>query len=99
MTHTVKSLAATVETLEARVNELEEKLKNVKVRDRGPSSTRTMTEDDARRIMLGDLSDTSHKEAAAELGLSYGQVYSARNGFTFKTIYKEYKNGTKISES
>ena len=29
------------------------------------------------------------KDAAKELGLSYGQIYSARKGFTFKAIYKE----------
>ena len=58
-------------------------------RDRGPKSTRVMTEDDAKRIMLGDLVDMSHKDAAEELGLSYGQVYSARFGYTFKSVYKE----------
>lgn len=73
----------------ARVEILEEKLKNVKVRDRGPNSTRTMTEDDARKILLGDLKELKHKEAAEVLGLSYGQIYSARNGFTFKVVYKE----------
>lgn len=59
------------------------------VRDRGPKSDRDMTEADARAIMLGELKDVSHKEAAEKLGLSYGQVYSARKGFTFKPIYKE----------
>lgn len=58
-------------------------------RDRGPESTRDMTEDDARRIMLGDLRDVAHKKAAEILGLSYGQVYSARFGHTFKTVYAE----------
>lgn len=58
-------------------------------RDRGPKSDRDMVEDDARRIMLGDLKDASHKAAAEALGLSYGQVYSARKGFTFKGVYKE----------
>ena len=46
-------------------------------------------EDDARRVILGDLKDFSHKNAASELGLSYGQVYSARKGFTFKEVNKE----------
>ena len=55
-------------------------------RDRGPKSTREMTEDDARRIILGDLKDLSHKKAAQKLGLSYGQIYSARGGYTFKKI-------------
>lgn len=87
---TVKEAAVKIEELEARIATLESKLENVKVRDRGPASTRTMTEDDAKKIMLGELKDASHKEAAEKLGLSYGQVYSARNGFTFKNIYKEF---------
>ncbi|MCA1800202.1 MAG: hypothetical protein LC687_05415 [Actinobacteria bacterium] len=62
----------------------------------GPSakdlkSERSMTEDDARRALLGDLAEMSHKEAAEELGLSYGQIYSARKGFTFKKVYKDYR--------
>lgn len=58
-------------------------------RDRGPKSERTMTDDDARRVILGDLKDVSHKAAAEALNLSYGQIYSARKGFTFKPIHKE----------
>lgn len=58
-------------------------------RNRGPASEKVMTEEDARRAMLGDLKSDSHKEAAEKLGLSYGQIYSARKGFTFKPIYKE----------
>lgn len=58
-------------------------------RSRGPASEKVMSEDDARRAMLGDLKGDSHKEAAEKLGLSYGQIYSARKGFTFKGIYKE----------
>lgn len=77
----IADLVARVEALEARPT-----------RDRGPASERQMTEDDARRILLGDLAETSHKKAAEELGLSYGQVYSARNGFTFKPVYKEFRD-------
>lgn len=51
-----------------------------------------MTEDDARRILLGDLAKVNHKEAAQTLGLSYGQIYSARKGFTFKSVYKEWRD-------
>lgn len=58
-------------------------------RDRGPKAERTMTDEDARRVILGDLKDASHKQAAETLGLSYGQIYSARKGFTFKPIHKE----------
>ena len=75
--------------LEARIIALETKLESVKIRDRGPDSTRQMTELDATNILMGDLKDTSHKESANILGLSYGQIYSARNGFTFKKVYKE----------
>lgn len=85
----IKELTNTIEALTTRVETLEEKLKNVKVRDRGPSSTRTMTEEDAANILMGELANTSHKECANILGLSYGQIYSARNGFTFKKVYKE----------
>jgi hypothetical protein len=90
----------------ARVNLITEMLANLcaqaptaqaatGVRDRGPTSTREMTEDDARRIMITDLKDASHRKAAEELGLSYGQVYSARNGYTFKGVYAEMKAAAK----
>lgn len=52
------------------------------------SSAREMTDDDARKV-LGELAGKKHNEAADELGLSYGQVYSARLGYTFKHIRKE----------
>lgn len=73
----------------AKVNEIVEFLNSQPARDRGPKSERTMTEDDARRVVIGDLKDRSHKECAELLNLSYGQIYSARKGFTFKPIYKE----------
>ena len=79
----------------AKVNELIERINNgksAKARDRGPESERAMTEDDARCILLGAMKDVAHKKAAEELGLSYGQVYSARKGFTFKGIYKEWRD-------
>lgn len=63
----------------------------------GPKSIRQMTDDDAKRIMLGDLKAESHTKAAETLGLSYGQIYSARKGFTFKAIYQEMvKPTTKV---
>ena len=86
---------AKLKEIVAKLNEVIEKLnttKATKVRDRGPESERDMTEDDARRILLGDMKDVSHKDAAKELGLSYGQIYSARKGFTFKGIYKEWRD-------
>ena len=86
---------AKLKEIVAKLNEVIEKLnmtKATKVRDRGPDSTREMTEDDARRILLGDMKDVAHKKAAEELGLSYGQIYSARKGFTFKAVYKEWRD-------
>jgi hypothetical protein len=80
----------------AKVNELVAK-QNTK-RDRGPDSTRTMTEADAKAIMLGEDRNLTHTKAAEKYGLSYGQVYSARKGFTFKAIYGEAKKKGFIKE-
>jgi len=87
--------SAKLKDLIIKINEIIERTNNQKVlktRDRGPDSQREMTEEDSRRILLGDLKDKSHKSAAEELGLSYGQIYSARKGFTFKVIYKEWRD-------
>jgi len=80
----------TVQDLLVRIEALEAKVEEFKPRDRGPKSTRQMTDDDARNVIWGDMKDLSHKEAAKELGLSYGQIYSARGEFTFKKLWKEY---------
>lgn len=84
-----------IEQQEMRIEELEKKLEAVKGRDRGPSSTREMTDDDARKVLIGDLKDKSHKVAAEELGLSYAQIYSCRGHYTFKHIHKEIENAKK----
>lgn len=77
----------------SKINEIIEVLNMLSApRDRGPKAERTMTDEDARRVIYGDLKDVSHKEAAKQLGLSYGQIYSARKGFTFKPIHKEAKS-------
>ncbi len=76
----VAKLKATIVDLEARP-----------VRDRGPKSTRTMTIGDAELVVLGKDKDLSHKAAAVQYGLSYGQIYSARFGFTFKPVYKKLR--------
>ena len=75
-----------INDLLSRIEALEEKVAQMKPRDRGPRSERTMTDEDAYRVMFGDLKDHKHKEAAKVLGLSYGQVYSARGGYTFKHV-------------
>ena len=77
---------ATQAQIVEKINEIVAKVNSIKVRDRGPKSERQMTDEDAIRIRFGDLKDKNHKEAAAELGLSYGQIYSARNGYTFQHV-------------
>lgn len=91
MALSMKELEARIVALETEIKELKLKPVNAGTRDRGPSSTREMTEDDARKVMIGEMSKKSHKECATELGLSYGQIYSARGGYTFKAIYAEMK--------
>ena len=90
---TLKVLADKIDALIVFANALNDRADIAKSapvsRSRGPASEKVMSEDDARRAMLGDLKGDSHKEAAEKLGLSYGQIYSARKGFTFKGIYKE----------
>jgi len=83
--------SAKLDDVIAKVNEIVAKVNSIKVRDRGPKSERTMTDQDAFRVKFGNLKDESHKAAAAELGLSYGQVYSARGGYTFTHIDKNWK--------
>jgi hypothetical protein len=56
---------------------------------RGPKSVREMSDDDARRVLFGDMKDIPHKKSAEDLNLSYAQVYSCRKNFTFKHIHKE----------
>lgn len=84
------SVKITMEDLQARLEALENEVSQLKantVKKTAPESTRTMTEDDAFRIMTGDHKDKSHKEAAESLGLSYGQIYSCRLEFTFKAVH------------
>lgn len=74
-----------IQAIEARLATLEA----LAAKSRGLASTREMTDEDARRVMTGDLASASHKAAAETLGLSYGQIYSARGGYTFKHVAKE----------
>ena len=81
--------------LEDRVNQLELAVKLLTERleiiedgkKRGPKTERPMTEQDAYRVKFGDMKQPlEHKKAAEALGLSYGQVFSARGGYTFKHV-------------
>ena len=94
-TEAKKAPKLTIADLLVRIEALEERVSAIKVRDRGPKSERSMTDEDAARGKVGDLKDLSHKEAAAELGLSYGQIYSARGNYTFNHITEEVKETKK----
>ena len=89
----VASQRETIASLKLDVQNLTQ---NVSGRDRGPKSEGEMTEEHAIRVMLGDLREKSHKDAALELKLSYGQIYSARKGYTFKKIYQRMIKGETI---
>ncbi len=74
--------------LETRVVVLEEQLAAKKPATKSENS---MTEEHAFRVKFGDLKDLKHGKAAEALGLSYGQVFSCRGGYTFKTVAKDWK--------
>jgi len=54
-----------------------------------------MTDADAESVTYGDLAEKKHGEAAEALGLTYGQVYSCRKEFTFKTVHKAAKEANR----
>jgi hypothetical protein len=83
---TVAELIAHVATLEARIESLEA---STLTKKQSQTTGKEMTDDDARRVLTGDLKDVKHGKAAEQLGLSYGQIYSCRLEFTFKAIHQE----------
>ena len=100
-TLTLKDLQAQIDDLKATIIAQGQMIEDLKSqgsanRDRGPKSEGEMTEEHAIRVMLGDLREKSHKDAALELKLSYGQIYSARKGYTFKKIYQRMIKGETI---
>ena len=76
-----------ITSLEARVVVLEEQLA---AKRPATKSENSMTEEHAFRVKFGDLKDLKHGKAAEALGLSYGQVFSCRGGYTFKTVAKDW---------
>lgn len=86
---TNKEIVLAILELQRQVAELQRQVAELtKVRSVAKSD-REMTDDDARRVLTGDLASAKHKDAAEQLGLSYGQIYSCRLGYTFKHIHKE----------
>lgn len=73
----------------ARVVELEHLLRG---RNRSAPIKRNMTDDDARRVLTGDVKDLGHKEAGEVVGLTYAQVYSCRLEYTFKHVHKQLRD-------
>lgn len=90
---TLEEAIEAIEALQAQVNDL------AAGKNRGPKSDRPMTEQDAWDIKFGKHKELNHKEAAAITGLSYGQVFSARGGYTFKTVKADWKPKTPPKET
>lgn len=79
--------------LVARVQELESLLRG---RNRSAPTKRNMTDEDAERVLTGDVATLGHKEAGEAIGLTYAQVYSCRLEYTFKHVHKKLRdNGWK----
>lgn len=87
----LEALAAANEALTARVEALE---RGSGAKQRGPKTDRAMTDEDAFRVKFGDLKSKNHKEAAEATGLSYGQVFSCRGGYTFKHVKSTWTKPT-----
>ena len=79
--------------LSARVTEMESLLKG---RNRSAPTKRNMTDEDAERVLTGDVAELGHKDAGEAIGLTYAQVYSCRLEYTFKHVHKKLRdNGWK----
>ena len=91
---TIKVTPALVAELMDRVAELESRLmvleENTSNKARSVKSENSMTEEHAFRVKFGDLKGLKHGKAAEALGLSYGQVFSCRGGYTFKQVNKDW---------
>jgi hypothetical protein len=89
---TLAELFARIEAITAGHADLAARIAKFEA-DARPSnkSDREMTDDDAKRILNGDLKDLKHNDAAKKLGLSYGQIYSARGEYTFRHVHTALK--------
>lgn len=64
----------------------------IKGRNKSAPTRRNMTDDDAKRVLTGDLKELDHKQAAEKAGLTYAQIYSCRLEYTFKHVLKELRD-------
>jgi len=95
----LSNLELSVKTLEESIVDLTEVIGNFKSRSIvATKKLRPMTEADAENIIFGELKDTSNRECAEKLGLSYGQIYSARRGYTFRNIYMSKEAKKDVSQ-
>lgn len=78
--------------LTARIEKIETL---VLARNASAATKRNMTDEDALRVLTGDLRDIPHKEAAERIALTYAQVYSCRLEFTFKHVHKDLRDNVK----
>lgn len=89
----VEELNAAIDALNQKVALMSAKIEELEAKLNAPKAeVKEMSDDDAMKILNGEFRDLKHKEAAEKLGLTYGQVYSARNGYTFKHIVKKLKD-------
>ena len=79
------SFAALIEIVRSQAD----RIAALESKNQTSSTKREMTIADAERVTFGDMREKTHNECATELGLSYGQIYSARLGHTFKPTTKE----------
>jgi hypothetical protein len=86
---TNKEMCALLLSLQERVTTLEAALQS---KSSAQVTSKEMTDEDARSVLNGVHATSKHKDAAAALGLTYGQVYSCRLEYTFKHIHKELKD-------
>jgi len=84
----MKKIANKLNEVIRHINTLEQR----PTRDNGPKSQRKLDEDLARDILFGEDKDLTVKEACQKYGLSYGQVYSVREGYTFKKVQIEFES-------
>lgn len=92
MNDTLFGVISKSETLTARIEKIETL---VLARNASAATKRNMTDEDALRVLTGDLRDLSHKEAAEKIALTYAQVYSCRLEFTFKHVHKDLRDNVK----
>jgi hypothetical protein len=78
--------------IEERTTRIEMLEKLVLARNASAPTKRNMTDEDALKVLTGDLKDLSHKDAAEKAGLTYAQVYSCRLEFTFKHVHKDLRD-------